>query len=181
VRRVLGHIAGAEMRQIAEVAAALDGYEQPQDARYLVTKGAHVSGGSFADLHDQLHRVRNELIERFAGIPDSALGTRVRWFDWELDLRFRLLDFAAHEREHIVHLIKTLQGFNHKKTEVQLLVGRSAMLFGQIEARLVGLTDAALDQAPAGEWSVRQILEHLDDEDRRYANRILEAVAAVSA
>jgi hypothetical protein len=181
VRRVLGHIAGAEMRLIAETAAALDGYTQPQDEKYLVTRGAQVSGGSFEYLHDQLHRVRSELIERLSSIPDDTLTTRTPWFAWEVDLRFRLLDFASHEREHIVHLIKTLQGINHRKTESQLLVGRSAILDGQLEARLVGLSDSALDKAPSGEWTVRQILEHLLDEDQKHADRILDSVSAVSA
>lgn len=181
VRRVLGHIAGVEMRLIAETAAALDGFTQPQDAQYLVTKGAQVSGGTFRHLHDQLRRVREEMIARLASVPDSALTARTRWFEWEVDVRFRLLDFASHEREHIVHLIKTLQAIGHRKTEPQLLVGRSTILHGQLEARLVGLTDSTLDEAPSGEWSVRQVLEHLIDEDQRYAGRILDAASAVSA
>ena len=138
-----------------------------------------MSGGSFEDLHDQLHRVRNEMIERLSSVPDSALNVRSRWFEWEVEIRFRLLDFAAHEREHIVHLIKTLQAIGHKKTEAQLLVGRSAIIQGQLEARLVGLPESVLDQVPPGEWTVRQVLEHLIEEDRRYAGRILEAASAV--
>jgi hypothetical protein len=181
VRRVLGHIAGVEMRLIAETAAALDGYPRPQDAQYLVTKGAQVSGGDFAHLHNQLHRVRAELIERLSSIPDSLLDTQTRWFDWTVDLRFRLLDFAAHEREHIVHLKKTLQGIGRQQSEAEMLAGRAWNVYGQLMALLVGLPDEALDRAPDGEWSPRQILEHLIAEDRRHIERILQATSAVGA
>lgn len=178
VRRILGHCIGTEMRLLAEAAACVDGFSRPQDAEYLTTRGISQSGGTLADLVERLRRVREEVIERLSPLPDVALNTETQWFNWTVSLRFRLLDFSAHQREHIVQLIKTFQAIGHRKSEVQLILGQAQIVHGQLEARLVGLPDAALDKAPPGEWSVRQILEHLVEEGQRHTSRIEQAVAA---
>ncbi|MCD6520762.1 MAG: DinB family protein [Anaerolineae bacterium] len=61
----------------------------------------------------------------------------------------------------------------------QRLLARAQEAYGELLGALVGLDDEALDRCPeAGEWSIREILEHVLAAQRFYLELILKARAA---
>ena len=102
-------------------------------------------------------------------IPSSRASNNVR------QIFYRLL---GHEYEHTVHMVKALTGLGVEQTEAQLILSRIRSAQGQLEGLLVGLSDEDLDRSHAdGEWTPRQVIEHIIEVHQMYSRGILEALA----
>ncbi len=102
-------------------------------------------------------------------IPTSRASNNVR------QIFYRLL---GHEYEHTVHMVKALTGLGVEQTEAQLILSRIRSAQGQLQGLLVGLSDEDLDRSHAdGEWTPRQVIEHIIEVHQMYSRGILEALA----
>jgi hypothetical protein len=72
----------------------------------------------------------------FAPLGDDELSARARWSGIGVDVRFRLVRWASHMREHTVQLEKTLVMNDRPLSEVERLVRLVAAAWGRLEADL---------------------------------------------
>ena len=119
--------------------------------------------------HDHLNRV-------LGTVPEAQMGVVGSWGERQMPIRAMVYQLVNHEVEHTVHAMKTLQDLGITSNEVQAILGRLQEARGYLEGLLVGLTDEQFDRAPQGEWSLRQVLEHIMETEDSYLGRIEQAV-----
>jgi hypothetical protein len=69
-------------------------------------------------------------------LDDDALAARARWSGIAVDVRFRLVRWASHIREHTIQVEKTLGYVNRPTTEVEYLLRLIAAAYGRLEEDL---------------------------------------------
>ena len=95
--------------------------------------------GGTAAVVDALRRSRDLVLADFAGLPDAALD--VPAYYWEsapLPLRFRLMRFELHLRQHTIQADKTMAGIGRSPSEAERLTRLVRCGFGDVEASLLG-------------------------------------------
>ncbi len=82
---------------------------------------------------------RDAVVAEFRALPDGALETPVDFWEAEVyPLRFRLIRFELHLRQHIIQADKTMAGIGHPPSEAERLVRLVMRGLGRVEAALVG-------------------------------------------
>jgi len=67
-----------------------------------------------------------------------------------------------HEMSHVVQVQKTRQALGDKQGEVHMILAQTLAARAALAASIVGMSDEDLDRKPCdGEWSVREIVEHV--------------------
>ncbi|MEX1158407.1 MAG: DinB family protein, partial [Thermomicrobiales bacterium] len=130
-------------------------------------KGSDMGSEAQLILSD-LRASRRQVFAELAGLPEERLNVPAPWGGREFDARFILLRYADHEEEHALQVRKTLDGFGWRQTEAQQILGAAQVTRGDLYGALLGLTDADLDLAPAGEWPLRLTLWHIAQSERTY-------------
>jgi uncharacterized damage-inducible protein DinB len=121
---------------------------------------------------------RARTLERLAGLGEEKMLLPAQYGQRQVNVRFLMYRFMTHETEHTLQLLKTLRALGVDQSEAQLILGRLEAVHGELEALLVGLRDQDVDRTPAqGEWSPRQVLEHIIEGEEGYAKRVQEALA----
>ncbi len=96
------------------------------------------------------------------------------WSEIRVNVRFRLMRIAHHEREHTAHILKWRQQVGRQQTDAQRLLGNAWSARGVLEAHLVGLPDELLDREPANDdGTIRSVLRHLQQTDEWLKGRVL--------
>ena len=73
-----------------------------------------------------------------------------------------MLRFGDHLREHTTQLIAARETIGAEQSMPQRMLARAQEASGVLLGAMVGLTDEALDRVPdEGEWTPRQVLEHI--------------------
>lgn len=125
----------------------------------------------------QLDAVRQKLLEELGDLEREELRYAIdhpRFFT----LRRMLLLAATHLQEHTTQLIAAREATGSGQTMPQRILARSQQAYGEFLAAAVGLTDEALDRVPEpGEWSPRQILEHVVQAENWMLEQIRQARA----
>ena len=135
--------------------------------------------GAVAEILDQMRAQRAGVQEFLAGVAEDKMLAPTTYGQREVNLRFMFYRLVAHELEHTVQMVKALNGIGRFQSEAQLILGRLQAARGELEALLIGLTDEELDQAPSdGEWSPRQVLEHIIEVEDAYTKRMTDALSA---
>jgi hypothetical protein len=130
--------------------------------------------GDFSTFLEHLDNEREDLLADLAGIQDAAMTAPTVWAEIRVDVRFRLMRAAHHEREHTAHILKWRAQVGRPLTDAQRLLGNAWSARGVLESHLVGMTDVLLDLKPQnGDGTIRSILEHLQQTDERLKGRIL--------
>jgi hypothetical protein len=120
-----------------------------------------LAGESLADIVAQLDAAREETLAELASLPNSDLAAPTIWSERDMDVNFRLLRFADHEREHTLHLLKWRAAVDRRPSEAQHLLGVAWRARGQQAAQLVGLPDELVERDLGDGVSVRGLLEHV--------------------
>jgi hypothetical protein len=120
-----------------------------------------LAGASLAGIVAQLDAAREDTLAELAELPDSLLAAPTVWSDRDVDVNFRLLRFADHEREHTLHLLKWRATVDRRPSEAQRLLGLAWQARGQQAAQLVGLPDVLVEHDLGDGVSVRALLEHV--------------------
>ncbi len=128
-------------------------------------------------LLERIRTVRQVVQDRLQEVTEEQMLAQTQWGQREVTVRFMFYRLIAHEVEHTVHLLKTLQALGIHQGEAGLILRHLQAARGELEGLLIGLSDEDLDRVPAeGEWSLRQVIEHIVDTEERYSKRIGEAL-----
>ncbi len=125
----------------------------------------------------ELREKQDALIQQLNAIPEGRMGDLAPWGQREMPIRTMFYQLVAHDMEHTVHAAKTLRDIGKVSTEAQLILGLLQEAEGRLEALLVGLSDQDIDMSVDGEWSIRQVLEHVINTKSSYSARLAEALA----
>ena len=83
---------------------------------------------------------------------------------------------VTHELDHTVHMVKTLKQLDISANEAEMIITTLQEARGKLEGLLVSISDENFDKAPDGEWSPRQVLQHIVDVEESYTRRIDQAI-----
>lgn len=123
---------------------------------------------------------RERIVHELAQISEADCRLPAEWAGIPRNVNFLLRAFSLHELDHMQHLHKLLTRRGRTFSEPQLLLAKAQALRGELMALLLSLTDEEFDSNGGvdGDWSPRQLVDHLNEIDQRYATTIRDAVAA---
>jgi hypothetical protein len=125
---------------------------------------------------------RRRTHERLEAVTEEQMVTPTTWGGRTATARFGFYRLIAHEVEHTVHLAKTMQALGIAQSEARLILKNLQAARGELEGMLVGLTPEDLDRVPAeGEWSVREVVEHILKTEESYSRKIKEVLQTAPA
>lgn len=119
------------------------------------------------ELAERLRRERLKSLEHIAHLSPGDLDTvsRIRG----RTLRGMLWMLEEHYGVHKTQIHNNRIDAGERATELNALVGQAQASLERLLSHLIGLSERAADFQPAeGEWSVRQVLEHLLEFELRY-------------
>jgi hypothetical protein len=123
----------------------------------------------------QLQEIENEILDAFKDMQREELryaADNPRSYT----VRRNLLSFTDHIQEHISQIEAARTSIGANPTMPQRMLARLARAYGDLRAGLLGLDDADLDRVPEpGEWTIRQVLEHVIGGQQRAATRVCQA------
>lgn len=128
------------------------------------------------DFLEKMRANHAALNQRLMAVPEEQMGLMAPLYRQQMPIRAILYRLVGHELEHTVHLAKTLRDLGIAATEAQLILGTLQEARGRLEGLLVGISDADFDRAPEGEWSPRQVLQHILDTEESYPRGIEQAL-----
>ena len=153
-RETIGHLVFIEERYTANVEYSVRRYREGEDTTATPPKIGPLEAtieGDVAAIHEQLVRGREQINRACSDLPDDLLVASTTWSDWDVDLRFRLHRYAAHEREHANQLRKTFADIGYKPTEDLMLLGQAEIARSAMLSELIGVPDELLQtEGPEG-------------------------------
>jgi uncharacterized damage-inducible protein DinB len=133
--------------------------------------------GAVEDMLQRMREQRASIQVELSKVTEEQMLVPVQMRDQQVSVRFMFYRLIGHEVEHTVQMVKTLKGIGKFQTEAQLILSRLQSARGELEGLLLGLEDGDLDQTPAeGEWSPRQVLEHIIEVEASYTKRVMDAL-----
>ena len=127
------------------------------------------------ELFQRFLETERDLVEELCCLSEEELNLPIAGSSRARNIRQVLMQTLHHATDHAVHTVKTRSQIEAPRNEVNLLVGDILAAHGQMLGQALGLAPETLEKAPQGEWSVRQILEHVIEVDHRYMERVREA------
>jgi hypothetical protein len=145
-----------------------------------------VESDSLGMAEQQISVLRDErakTLRALLSIPDEACATRVEWWGRKQTINQRLRAFTGHADDHFQHLHRLLQARGHYFSEAQLLMMKAHAALAFFEVLVLSLDDEAFDATGPneGDWSARQVLEHVIDNERQYRENILGGLAQLAS
>ena len=129
------------------------------------------------EMLEQMRELRNRTYKQLGDVSEEQMLAPTSYGDRSVNVRFMFYRLIAHEVEHTVHLVKTLNALHVAQGEAGLILKNLQAARGEIEGMLHGLTEEDLDRVPAeGEWSPREVVQHIMDTEESYAGKIEAAL-----
>ena len=117
-----------------------------------------------------------KVMEEMAALSKEDLRYKTTQWRWNTTRRI-MLRFGDHVREHTTQLIAAREDIDAAQTMPQRMLARAQEAYGYFLGAMVGLSDEDLDIVPAeGEWTIRQVLEHIRRGQPNYLKRIQDAL-----
>lgn len=128
---------------------------------------------------DRLNKLREEWMEQFSHLTDEDLDVTADDGYWSIrKWLYRMID---HEIIHMGQMVRTRRSIEPvwkaavRWREIDRLMGELYRLRGQVASELVGLSDELFETQPGeGKWSIKEILEHLEQAEKYYVAQIKE-------
>jgi hypothetical protein len=128
-------------------------------------------------LRDQLLAVGHEVESRLQNLTEEDLAKPATWGGRELTVRFIAHRLASHARDHELQVRKNRRALDVQPTEAQMILAQAAEARMSLLGECIGLDLEQFEMAPAeGEWSVKEVLEHVIAVERRYLASIEAAL-----
>ena len=125
----------------------------------------------------ELRREREATLATLASLTREDLRYATGHQRWSSARRV-MLRFGDHLREHALQIRLIRERIGIPPTEPQHMLALAEQAWGDVLAAVVGLTDEDLDRVPApGQWTIRQVLEHLIKTEAAYRQLIEKAQA----
>lgn len=179
LRTILAHMVNVERSYMENCLWAVEKFRNGEPFS-LMPRGEtpDYRDATLADFARMLDDARMEPNARLAGLSDADLRAPTVWMNMNCDVRFRLMRFAMHEREHTAHIRKWRVQTGKPFSEAARLQGMAWQAGGRLDAALVGVPDDVLERDPGdGEWPVRRIIEHIGSAER-YFQRVIKSALA---
>ncbi len=152
VRKTLGHVIATDQRYAIAVKFALErersgvgGPLRPPNSALPAIDGEALAGGTLADVIGRLADVREAVARELTTVPDELLAAPTNWVQWDLDVRFRIHRFAAHDREHTIQVVRSLRAIGFAQSEAQMLLADAAASRGALEATVAAAPSRLFD------------------------------------
>ena len=127
--------------------------------------------GYLAQLADAQQRVLAEMTE----MPREEFRFQTDQWRWST-VRRVLLRYGDHVREHTTQIVEAREAIGAAHTMTQRILAQAMQAYGYLLGAMVGLCDEHLDTAPApGEWTPRQVLEHVISSQIGYLETVQRA------
>ncbi len=111
---------------------------------------------------------RRHTVRSLSGLSEAQLTARVE-IDQRADVRATLLRLAEDDDRRCATLGGIFAALEWWPTDAQRILASLAASRGYLRAALVGVDDDQLDRQPArDEWGVRQALQHVANNERRF-------------
>jgi len=156
VRQTLAHIVGGQRGYAWYTAWWLSQPDAPADFPTSVPDDAidlpeeEVEGeGTLADIRRRFDEIVDLSVTAYADLGDTELAARARWSGVPVDVRFRLVRWGSHIREHTIQVEKTLGYVGRQLTEVDRLLRLIAAAYGRLEEDLFPAPSSAPRYAEA--------------------------------
>ncbi len=109
----------------------------------------------------ELRREREATLDAFTDITREDLRFATGHERWSSARRV-MLQLNNHLREHALQVRLVRKGLQRLPSEPQDMLALGEQAWGDVLAACVGLTDDDVDRVPApGQWSVRQVFDHM--------------------
>jgi hypothetical protein len=168
LREVLAHVEQTGQRYILQTAYAVERLHSVAElplripAERLPPTSPQVRPAEpLSSVLERLVVLHDRLFDGLSGLGDEDLAAPTIWTTWQVDVRFRLYRFAAHERQHLIQAAKVLNALSFRQSEAQMILGQAERARGQLEGMLIGLPAATARHVPSGGLPSVQTL--LDD------------------
>lgn len=123
----------------------------------------------------QMQAIQQEILDQLAELDRPALKYATGNERWNT-VRRVMLRFGDHVREHTTQLVAARDDIGAQQTMPQRMLARAQEAYGLWLGAMLGLQDEHLDQVPEpGEWTPRQILDHLVTTQKLYLEMIRHA------
>lgn len=176
LRRTLAHHIQTEYSYTRQVLHAASLHEAGQPWAPPEPVEQQTEDGDLASFTERIDAAREHVMSSLADLPDSALPAATVWAEREVDVNFRLMRFAHHEREHTAHIVKWRRQVGRELNEAQALLGLAWRARGVLESHLAGAPDDLLDQtSSSNEGTIRELLTHIMGSERYIRRQIARA------
>lgn len=123
-------------------------------------------GAELDKLLKELEEVRAETFKHISTLSDEDLDLRN---ERGRSVRSWLQALSDHDKDHIQHLIRARRAVGSRRGETHRLLAEVMASRGELMGLIAGLPDEALDKEwQEGEWSIRNIIEHMAQTERIY-------------
>ena len=131
---------------------------------------------------ERMREQRKRTQERLKDVAEENMLAPTTYGKRDVTVRYMFYRLIAHEVEHTIHIAKTLDSIGVAQGEAQRILARLQAATGELEGMLVGLSDEDLDREPAdGEWSARQVIDHILEGEEFYCRQIEAGIAPKAA
>lgn len=144
----------------------------PDDAQIGVPEEETEGLGSLDDIRRRLDDIVDLSGSVFAPLGEAELGARARWSGLPVDVRFRLVRWTSHMREHTIQVEKTIGYIGRPISEVDRLLHLIASGYGRLEEELF--------MAVSGDGSVAEALAELESVAARVASQSASVAEAAA-
>ena len=175
-RETIGHLLTIEERYSTNVDFSARRYrdgKNPTERPAVLGPIEATIEGDVAAVREQLVRGREQVNRAFFGLPDELLVASTTWSDWQVDLRFRLHRYGAHEREHANQVRKALAAIEYKPTEVAMLLGQAEIARSAMLSELIGVPDELRQSEGPEGTTLEQSLVSASKDEAGLVERIL--------
>jgi hypothetical protein len=175
LRRILEHVNVVERYYTMDALHALARFRAGEPHGALPDDELPVErpGASLSDLLDELDQTREASLTALGEVTDAELRAPAMWGEVACDVRFLLMRFAHHEREHTDQILKWRAACGKPRGEAARLLGVCWQRSGHLEGLLVTAPDDTLDRDPGdGEQPIRGLLAHIGSAERFFKRMI---------
>tara|TARA_B110000263_G_C15093859_1_gene412075 strand:- start:170 stop:577 length:408 start_codon:yes stop_codon:yes gene_type:complete len=129
------------------------------------------------EMLETMRERRARTLEQVVSVAEEQMLAPAKYGDRDVNVRFMFYRLITHQIEHTIHLTKTLNALGITQGEAGLILKSLQVASGELEGLMVGLTDEDLDRSPGeGDWSLREVLEHILSAEKSYSSQIDEAL-----
>ena len=135
--------------------------------------------GRLAEVLARLQRRREEVVAGLSSLSDDELAAPAIYRREQVDLRYRLYLFSAHEREHTGQVARTLRAVGFQQSEAQMILGQLEQEHGATDGMLIGIPNEVATRRPPGALpSIQDILTRASDEEQALSAKIQATVGS---
>ena len=118
---------------------------------------------------------RTRTLAALLGMSDEDCAKQATWEGRPQRIGRMLRNYTSHTLDHFQHLHRLLQARGRTMTEAQLLLMKAEAAQAELTALLRSLSDEEFEATGPveGDWSARQILDHVTKNEVGYREAIL--------